>query len=292
MGEKWEYSNLGVGLLGYLLARAAGSDYETLLRERITGPLGMAHTSVTLSPALQARFATGYDMYMRPAKPWHLPALTGAGGIRSTAEDMLTFAAAALDPGSPIGPAMAATLGIREKTGTDRVEQALGWQVVHPEPGREIVTHGGGTGGFRTHLALEPSSGRAAVALANSAVEPSAADLATHVLIGSPIAPTPPVPPPPTQVARTEVTLPAAELDRVVGRYELAPNVEIAIARRGDGLTAQLTGQPAFPIFAEAPLRFFWKVVNAQIEFTADANGMVTGGTFAQDGRQIPLKRL
>ena len=88
------------------------------------------------------------------------------------------------------------------------------------------------------------------------------------------------------------MTLPAAELDRVVGRYELAPNVEIAIARRGDGLTAQLTGQPAFPIFAEAPLRFFWKVVNAQIEFTADANGMVTGGTFAQDGRQIPLKRL
>jgi D-alanyl-D-alanine-carboxypeptidase/D-alanyl-D-alanine-endopeptidase len=293
VGEKWDYSNLGVGLLGYLVGRAAGSDYETLLRERITGPLGMTDTSVALSAAQQARFAPALDMYMRPTKPWTLPGLVGAGGIRSTAADMLKFAAGALDPNSPIGPAMKLALTVREPIDGDRVGQALGWQVVHPEPGREILQHGGGTGGFRTHLALEPSYGRAVVALANSAAEPSATDLALHALVGSPAAPTPAVPPPPpAPVERAEVTLPAAELDRVVGRYEMLPGVVIAIARQEGGLTAQLTGQPAFPIYAEGPLKFFWRVVNAEVEFSTDANGKVTGGIFKQDGRQAPLKRL
>lgn len=292
IGEKWEYSNFGVGLLGYLLGRAAGSDYATLLRERITGPLGMADTAIALSPDQLVRFAPALDTYLRPTKPWRLPALAGAGAIRSTANDMLKFASAALEPGSPIGAAMGLALGVREATGNDRVEQALGWQVFHPEPGREILMHGGGTGGFRSHLALELSTGRAAVALANSAAEPSTSDLAVHLLAGSPVAPTPPVPPPPTPVVRSEVTLPAAELDRVAARYELVPNVVMTIARQENGLTAQLTGQPAFPIFAEAPLKFFWRVVDAEVEFTADAGGKVTGGTLTQDGRQIPLKRL
>jgi D-alanyl-D-alanine-carboxypeptidase/D-alanyl-D-alanine-endopeptidase len=294
VGERWDYSNLGVGLLGYLLGRAVGSDYETLLRERITGPLGMADTAVSLTADQQARFAPALDMYLRPAKPWRLPAFAGAGAIRSTADDMLKFAAAALDPASPIGPAMKTALSVRRDIPGSTAEQALGWVVAHHEPGREVLMHNGGTGGFRSGLVIEPSKRTAVVALANSAAEPAATDLALHVLIGSPAAPTPPVPPPPPAppVEQAATTLPAAELDRVAGRYELAPSVVLTIARQGDGLTAQLPGQPAFPIFAEAPLRFFWRVVNAQVEFTTDASGKVTGGTFEQDGRRIPLKRL
>lgn len=293
IGERAEYSNLGVGLLGYLLGRAAGSDYETLLRERITGPLGMADTAITLSADQEARFALALDMYMRPAKPWRLPALAGAGAIRSTASDMLEFAAAALDPDSPIGPAMRTAMSVRRATGNSRIEQALGWLVVHPEPGREVLQHGGGTGGFRTNLALEPSSGRAVVAMANSAAEPATIDLATHLLAGSPVAPTPPVPPAlPPPVARTEVTLPAAELERVVGRYELLPNLTLTLERQGEGLVAQLTGQPAFPIFPEAPLEYFWRVVDAQLRFTADESGRVTGVVLTQNGQQLAGKRL
>ncbi len=94
---QFEYSNFEVELLGWLLGRAAGEEYGTLLRERITGPLGMRDTSVALSPEQQARFAQGFDPYMRPAKPWRFPR-PGAGGIRSTLDDMPKFAAAALDP--------------------------------------------------------------------------------------------------------------------------------------------------------------------------------------------------
>jgi hypothetical protein len=233
---------------------------------------------------------------MRPAKPWHLPALMGAGGIRSTAGDMLKFAAAVLDPQSPIAPAMKIALAEPLKTNSPRVEQALGWQVLHPEPGREVLMHNGGTGGYRSALVLEPAKGTAAVVLANSAAEPSATDLAVHVVVGSPVAPTPPVPPPPPAAsARSEITLPAAELDRVVGRYDFGMGIVFEVVRDGDGLKAQRQGSatgPALPIFPEAPLTFFWKAVDAQIRFIADETGKITGAEFSENGQMLPGKRI
>ena len=97
-----------------------------------------------------------------------------------------------------------------------------------------MLLHDGGTGGYRTLLAIEPAKGRAVVALVNSAAEPGAADLGLHVLLGSPMPPTPPPPPaPPPRVARTEVTLPAAELERVVGRYRVGGAQEVEFVSHG-----------------------------------------------------------
>jgi serine-type D-Ala-D-Ala carboxypeptidase/endopeptidase len=296
IGETWEYSNLGVGLLGYLLGRAAGSDYETLLRERILAPLDMADTGITLSADLQGRFAPAYDAFLQPTKPWRLPAFAGAGAIRSTATDMLKFAAALLDPASPVSAALKTTLSVQVDTGNPRARQALGWQVVPVEGGREVLQHGGGTGGFRTHLALEPAKRRAVVVMANSAAEPSATDLALHVLLGMPVADTPAVPPaPPRPAARTEVTLPEAELDRVVGRYEFGPGVVFSVTREGNQLRAQREGAvtgPVLPIFPEAPLRFFWRAVNGVVQFTTDASGKVTGAEATFDAQTLTGKRL
>ncbi|MEO6388505.1 MAG: serine hydrolase [Croceibacterium sp.] len=295
VGEKWEYSNLGVGLLGYLLARAAGTDYPTLLHDRVTGPLGLDDTVIALSPAQTARFAQGYDQYMRPAKPWNLATLSGAGAIRSSVNDMLKFAAAALDPGSPIAAAMTTALSVRRDIGNPRVEQALGWEIAHPEPDRDLLIHDGGTGGYRSVLALEPSKGTASVALVNSAAEPSASDLGIHALIGSPVAPTPPVPAaPPAASVHTEITLPAADLDKVVGRYVFGSGVVFNVEHVGNALRAQRQGSatgPVLPIFPEAPLTFFWKAVDAQITFTTDASGTVTGAVFTQSGQTLTGQR-
>lgn len=296
IGSQHEYSNFGVGLLGYLLGRAAGSDYETLLRERITGPLGMTDTAVTLSPAQQARFAPGHDTFMRPARPWRLPLQEGAGGIRSTTDDMLKFAHAALDPGSPIGPAMRTALSVRRDTGIARTEQALGWQVFHPASGREVLIHNGGTGGYRAVLAIEPSKHHAVVALANSAAEPATTDLGLRVLVGMPMPPTPPVPPPPPPPTdRAEVTLPASELDRVTGLYEFPNGLQFRITREGPVLRAQRLGGvtgPALQLHAEAPLAFFLRAIDAQVRFTTDEAGMVTGAVLTVSGEAQSGKRI
>lgn len=295
IGVQWEYSNLGAGLLGYLLARAAGTDYETLLRQRITGPLGMNDTMVSLPPSHAARLALPFDGYMRRASPWNIGVLTGAGGIRSSAADMLTFANAVLDPKSPIAPATRTALSVRAPGLHARAEQALGWIVMHPEPERELLLHDGGTGGFRSVLALEPAKARAAVALINSAVEPAATDLVLHILLGTPVAQTPPVPPaPPPPVKRTEISLPAAELERFVGRYGFEAGFVIAVTHEGGTLRVLregVAGASALPIFPEAPLAFFWKAVDAQIRFTTDASGAVTGAELTQGGQSFTGKR-
>jgi len=289
-GSQYEYSNLGFGLLGYLLARAAHTDYATLLRDRITGPLGMTDTAIALSPGQKQRFATPYDTYMRPTKPWRLPTLAGAGAMRSTGNDMLKFLAAALDPKSKIAPLMALTLSDRRKD-NPRVPTALGWSVLGAPTG-EVLMKDGGTGGFRSDMALQSATGRAVVVLTNAAVEPSATDIALHALIGSPVAtagPVPPAPPPPSR--HSEITLTPAQLGHVVGTYRLAPGLEMAIRLDGDHLVAQITGQPALPIFAESPLSFFWKAVDAQVRFVEEG-GKVTGAVFSQSGRTTDAKKV
>jgi D-alanyl-D-alanine-carboxypeptidase/D-alanyl-D-alanine-endopeptidase len=58
-GAKFEYSNLGSGLLGHVIAPKAGTDYESLVADRICRPLKMESTRITMTPELKARFATG-----------------------------------------------------------------------------------------------------------------------------------------------------------------------------------------------------------------------------------------
>ena len=295
-GSEWEYSNLGMGLLGYLLGRAVGSDYETLVRTRITAPLGMNDTRISLPNSHAGRLAAPFDAYMRPVKPWDLSILAGAGGIRSTAADMLIFARAAITPTSPIAAAMKTVLAVRTPIQSSRgVEQALGWPV-RANRGREILLHDGQTAGFRSMLILEPAAGRAVVALSNSAASPDVVDLAQHIFVGSRVAPTPLVPPPlPTPIARTAITLPAAELDQFVGRYAFDAGFVLAIARHGGFLyvvreDAPLTSRSQ--ILPEAALSFFWKAVDAQIRFTTDASGVVTGAVMIADGQQFSAKRV
>ena len=92
------YSNLGFGLLGQALANRAGMTYPNLVSEEITGPLGMRDTALSLSPEQQNRMIQAYDARHRPAVPWVLDALAGAGAIRATAGDMLTYLEANLHP--------------------------------------------------------------------------------------------------------------------------------------------------------------------------------------------------
>jgi hypothetical protein len=88
------------------------------------------------------------------------------------------------------------------------------------------------------------------------------------------------------------MTLPPGELDRVVGRYDFTPTLVLSVKRDGAGLKAEMSGQPALPIFPQAPLSFFWRVVDAQARFTAGPDGKVTGVVLTQGGQQMNGKRI
>jgi CubicO group peptidase (beta-lactamase class C family) len=170
-GAQFEYSNLGVGLLGHALAVRAGTSYEALVTSRILEPLGMRNTRITLTPEMSARLSKGFGPNGYAVKNWDLPTLAGAGALRSSANDLLRFAAAAMGaPGTP--PAVAAALAEAERPRRDLAMPAgakigLNWFTAHQGP-VEIVWHNGGTGGYRSFLGLDKAHQRAVVVLTNS----------------------------------------------------------------------------------------------------------------------------
>jgi CubicO group peptidase (beta-lactamase class C family) len=169
-GERVKYSNLGAGLLGQALARAAGQPYEELVRERICLPLGMRDTVVTPTGEQTARLVIGYTRRGRAAPPFEIPALVGAGGLRSTATDMLCLLRATLDPArTPLAAQIERTQlpGLRV---AKRVEVGLGWLIARP-PGAAgpVLWHNGGTSGFRSFVGAAQQTGTAVVVLSNTA---------------------------------------------------------------------------------------------------------------------------
>jgi CubicO group peptidase (beta-lactamase class C family) len=87
---------------------------------------------------------------------------------------------------------------------------------------------------------------------------------------------------------RKEMALPASTLARYVGKYQMPSNAELSVTLEGTQLMAQLTGQPAFPVFAESETLFFFKVVDATLEFQKDTCGAVTAVRL----RQGPIDSL
>jgi len=285
IGSQYEYSNLGMGLLGHVLALRAGKSYEELVKERVLAPLGMHDSGIHLTPAMQAHVAQGFDATGAPMHLWDLPTLAGAGGLRSTANDMLKFLAANLDSSSvPLGAAMAMARAPRMPIGTNN-SIGLAWNTVTLF-GTPVTWHNGGTGGFRTFIGIDSQNHRGVIVLTNSTNSPD--DIGFHFL--QPQVPLAAVPGP--AKIRTEVSLDAAKLDPLVGVYELAPNLTMTIAKENGALFAQATGQSKFPIFAESETEFFFKVVDAQITFVKDAAGKVGQIILHQGGANIPGKRV
>lgn len=285
IGSTYEYSNLGGGLLGHALARRAGTDYETLVRTRILQPLAMKSTAITLSKAMKDRLAIGHDAGLQPVSNWDLPTLAGAGALRSTANDLLTFLAANIGiEKSALASSMAAMLATRRPTGTPNLEIALGWHI-WTRDGHEIIWHNGGTGGYRTWIGFDPKSRTGVVVLSNTSTSAGPDDIGLHLL-------DPAVPLLQAAKQRKEVKADAAILERYVGRYALAPTFVITITRDGDHLYAQATEQPKSEIFAEDDRNFFYKVVDAQLTFVVDDTGRATSIVLHQNGNNTPGNRV
>jgi serine-type D-Ala-D-Ala carboxypeptidase/endopeptidase len=284
IGDEYEYSNLGAGLLGHVLALRAGVDYETLVRTRITTPLAMKSTAITLPAALQKRMAAGHDAAGEHAANWDLPTLAGAGALRSTANDLLTFLAANLrQTTTTLTPALTSMLKTRRPMERAGQEIALGWHVTSGSEGREIVWHDGGTGGYRSFIGFEPRSRTGVVVLANMATPAGVDDIGRHLL--DPAEPLLQAPKP-----RKEIAVDPKVLDGYVGIYELLPTMALTITREENHLYAQATGQPRAQLFAESDKKFFYKMVDAQITFQPDEQGRAVGLILHQNGNHPALR--
>jgi CubicO group peptidase (beta-lactamase class C family) len=275
-------------LLGHVLSLRAGMDYETLVRRRITEPLGMKDTAITLSPDMAARLAVGHDANLKAVKNWDLPTLAGAGALRSTANDLLTFLGAELElTNAPLRASMDKQLSVRRPTDATMPNMtiALGWLVLS-DPKGTVIWHNGGTGGYRTYMGFNAATRTGVVVLANASAGVTPDDIGLYLLNGTPLAN---IQPP---KLHTEIALDLTAKRAFVGQYQLAPSVVMSITLEGEQLFGQLTNQQKFPIFPESPTQVFFKVVEAQISFDVGADGKASIATLHQNGRDIPATRV
>ena len=265
-GATFEYSNLGMGLLGEILAHRAGTDFETAVRTRILEPLGMASTAISLTPEMRANLARGHSAEGALAANWDLPSLAGAGALRSSMTDMLKFLAANIgEPASDLERAMRTAHTPRFPIGGN-AKIGLGWITITTAKG-SFIYHDGGTGGYGAIVAIDPQRHVGLVLLGNRTGIPE--DIAMHLMDASI-----PLTPPPSG-ERVEVAVSADVLASYVGVYALdaMPSFKLTVTLEGGQLHMQATGQDRFPVFPESQVKFFFKVVDAQVTFVPATGG-------------------
>jgi serine-type D-Ala-D-Ala carboxypeptidase/endopeptidase len=242
-GAEFEYSNIGLALLGHVIALKAGQDYETLVRDRICRPLKMDSTVITLTPELKARRAVGHAPVNRPARYIGMEAIPGCGALFSTANDLLKFASGRLGlTPCPLTPLM-------KKTN---------------------VGHNGGTFGFSTALAFDLKQRRALVVLANCRNDDVVMQLASLLKEQSPK-------PPGTVPLRPEVG------NQYVGQYYAGDGRVRSVRREGDRLLLQEWGQGSCELFPLSQTNFYNQLFDCRPSFVSDnhtgrAKELVVGG--------------
>jgi serine-type D-Ala-D-Ala carboxypeptidase/endopeptidase len=188
------YSNLGFGLLGEALAKAAGKPYATLLNERVAAPLGMADTSTKLSEAQKPRAMTGLDLDGKEAPLSETPAaMDASGNVFTTGDDMVRWMRWHLAINDAAG-AEVRTLdhaayrwhdGLKAAVGVggkDMDGLGLGWTIALPKENRPLMLmKSGGIAGFMTYVVLAPTRGVGAFIAVNRLNFPMFAGLTAGV---------------------------------------------------------------------------------------------------------------
>lgn len=191
IGSQYEYSNYAVGLLGHIIAEHQGMTYEELMIDIIAKPLKLKDTRITFTPKMKKNLAMGHHGGVL-VKNWDLTTLAGAGGIRSTAVDMLEYLAANMGKARS---GLYAPMQLSHKNSRPqgaRPMVGLGWHI-QLAAGREIVWHNGGTGGYRAFAGFIKGGDRGVVVLTNSTA--SVDDIGMHLLNPkSPLADVEPLP--------------------------------------------------------------------------------------------------
>lgn len=161
-----DYSNFGTGLLGFALARKYGKDYSTLIDDRLFKPLEMKSSFITVPASEQKRFIDGHSPTGTVVPHWDFtdPAV-GAGGVRSTAADMLRYLEAAMGKSNALQPAFNLALAPQYEM-NPRMQIGLAWLMLDMQKSR-VWWHNGGTGGFCSYCAFSKSPGVAVVILCN-----------------------------------------------------------------------------------------------------------------------------
>jgi CubicO group peptidase (beta-lactamase class C family) len=190
-GERSQYSNLGYGMLDYVIARIAGQSYAEFMRREVFLPLGMTHASVDIGPGLEPFEATRYgaDGIRYPFYDFDH---RGGSAIYCSVHDLVRFGMFHLkahldDQKAILSDEAIDEMQVNTAAPGEPKGYGVGWSINEDERGYRSISHSGGMGGVNTHLLLIPSEQLAIAVLANACSDLPfivAAQIAAAVLPG------------------------------------------------------------------------------------------------------------
>ena len=280
-GSKFSYSNSGYHILGYIIEKVTGKPYSAEVRELLFKPAAMTHSGFDFTHYNSPDKSVGY---LALSKVAHVPApivdstvAFSAGAIYSTVHDLYNWNTS-FNSGKilPIAVVEKAYQPLKEKYGYGFFIDSI--------YGKRQVSHGGGIHGFVSQLTYIPEDKTSVVLLSNKPFSlGSAAHDIMSILYNQPYK---------IPEEAKEIKVDSSILKTYVGEYELAPTFKITIELVNGSLKAQATNQPKFDLFAKSENIFFWKVVDAQVEFVKNEKGEVESLILHQNGQNIPGKKV
>ncbi len=161
-GTKYEYSNLGSGILGFELAQISKSSYESLLNGKIFDKYEMTN-STSKKESLKVTLVSGLGPHGEVTSNWDFEAMADAGSMVSTVEDLSNFALAQFDEqNSELMLTQHPTFKVN-----DKMSVGLGWHILKRKKDVELIWHNGATGGYRSSMALDLKNKNGAIILSN-----------------------------------------------------------------------------------------------------------------------------
>ncbi len=161
-GNKYEYSNLGVGLLGFIMTKISKSTYEDLLQEKILSKYGMTN-STTIRSKIKSKLIYGLNSKGKKTSNWDMNVLTGAGAILSSTTDLSKFALAQFNiENQELTLTQKSTFKVN-----DDMSIGLGWHIFKTKNGNQIISHEGATGGYTSLIALDIKNKNGVIILSN-----------------------------------------------------------------------------------------------------------------------------
>lgn len=280
-GRKMQYNNTGYALLGYLIEKLSGKKYEQYIRDNFFKPLKMASSGFDFAGLATPQKATGYydngTTHMQ-ARIIDSTVSYAAGSIYSTTVDMLKWSGAVMNQ-KLIKPLSWALMT------TDHSQKYGYGLVIDSVAGERNIWHNGGLDGFVSTFYNLPRQKITIVVLSNYMQSNTirVANTLSAAMLNKPYE---------LPKTRTEISLSAEILKQYVGKFQLLPAFAITVALEDGKLMAQATGQPKFQVYPERENFFFYKVVDAQLEFIKDDKGVVTEMILHQNGMKQKAKKV
>lgn len=279
-GSDWKYSGGGYTVMQQLILDVSKKPFTELLHDTVLIPMGMTHSTYEqpLPVSLQSEAATPYGVDGAPIPGGaHTYPERAAAGLWTTPSDLARYV---LEVQQSFQGKANHVLNVdltKQMLTPGKGNWGLGLQIGGSRADPYFM-HGGVNDGFESLVVGYQNKGEGAAIMTNAR---GGSQLASEIMRSiAAVYGWPDFHP----VVRTVVKVERSILARHVGTYQLEPEFGLDFTLEGDQLMAKATGESKVVVFPESETKFFWKDVDAEVEFISDNEGHAVSIVLHQNG--------